>query len=83
MGRRTTRHESIFRLVASPAGEAAGQFIEFEATGREAVFLLTARHFANQDTEVFSDGRPLCRLLMQAEGGYWVISPPRDAAAHC
>lgn len=73
------RSESTYRIVGCPNDSRAERFVEFQATGTEAVFLVTARHFVNQDTQVFSDGRPLCRLFTPAEGGYWVISPPRPA----
>lgn len=79
MGGCRTECESTYRLVAGPRGDAPERFVEFRALRKEAVFIVAAKAFPNQDTDVYSDGRALCRLFTPAAGTYWVISPPRSS----
>lgn len=74
----TIRH--TYKLVLADDGKGCARTIEFEAAGADCAFILAQRDCLGREGELFEDGRPLGRLQLHGNGGYWTISPPTAGA---
>ena len=74
-----TRH--TYRLVLADDGTGCARTIEFEAAGADCAFILAQRDCLGREAELFEDGRPLGKLRLHRNGGYWTISPPAGRVA--
>jgi hypothetical protein len=69
-----------YQLVLAEDGRGSERRIEFEASGAAAALLLAQRQCGGRRAELFEDGRSLGGLQNRRNGGFWIISPPRDPA---
>lgn len=69
-----------YQLILEDDGRGSERRIEFEACGAAAALSLAHRQCGGRRAELFEDGRSLGGLQNRRNGGFWIITPPRDRA---
>jgi len=68
-----------YQLVMGEDGVGHAETIEFRATTADAALFIAERQCRGRQAELFENERSLGRLQCSKQGGYWILSPARQA----
>ena len=71
--------EHTYRLVMSDDGIGTARTIVFEATCPDSALYLAQQQCRGREAELFEDERSLGRIQCARPGGFWMLSPARQA----